>query len=187
MDDIKKIHKETEEEMKKAITALQREFATLRTGVASVTILDNIFVECYGSTCPLKQIASLNAPEPRLLVIQPYDRSLIGSVEKAILKSDLGLNPASDGTFIRIPIPRLTEERRKELSKLVSKLTEESKVSVRRSRGEANKHLEALEKDKKISEDDEKRGQEEIQKLTDKYIELLDKVAGEKTKEIMKV
>jgi len=187
MEQIKKVLGEVEEEMKRAIVATQKEFATLRTGVASVALLDNIYVECYGSTSPINQVASVTAPEPRLLVIQPWDRSLIGNIEKAILKSDLGLNPANDGVFIRIPIPRLTEERRRELSKLVAKLTEEGKVSIRRYRGEANKKLKALEKDKVISEDEERRGVDDVQKVTDKYINILDDIAKEKTSEIMNV
>jgi len=187
MEEIKKILDEAEEDMKKAVNATQREFMSLRTGIASVALLDNIYVECYGSTSPLNQIASVTAPEPRLLVVQPWDRSLIGNVEKAILKSDLGLNPANDGTFIRIPIPRLTEERRKELSKLVAKLTEEGRVSIRRNRGEANKKIKALEKDKVISEDQWRGSQDDVQKLTDKYIQILDEMAKEKTEEIMNV
>jgi ribosome recycling factor len=178
---------ETEKKMQKAIEAASREFASIRTGTASTSLVDKIKVECYGTTSLLKEIASITTPEPRLIVVQPWDKSIIADIEKAILKADLGLNPTNDGNIIRIPIPRLTEERREELSKLISKIAEEIKVSIRRSRGDANKELKDLEKSKDISEDEQLWGEEQIQDLTDKYTEKVETMMEEKIKEIKQI
>jgi len=176
-----------EEKMKKAITSLQREFSTLRAGRASPALVERLEVDYYGTPTPLNQIAGISAPEPRLLVIQPWDKSSISNIEKTILKSDLGLNPINDGNVIRLNFPQLTEERRNELVKFVRKKAEESKVAIRNIRREANDTLKAQEKDGDLSEDEKKRSQDEIQKLTDKYIEEVDKVLSQKEKEIKEV
>lgn len=184
---IKKVLKETEKKMEKAIEAAGREFSSIRTGLASSSLVDNIKVECYGTTTMLKEIASITTPEPRLLVVQPWDKTLIPDIEKAILKSELGLNPTDDGNIIRIPIPRLTEERREELQKLLSKMAEEIKISIRRSRGEAKKTLENLERDKEISEDEMNWGVDQVQDLTDEYIEIVEEMVEKKSEEIKQV
>ena len=162
------------------IDHVRRELGGVRTGRASVTILDTVHVEAYGSPMPLNQVASLSIPEPTLIVAQPFDPSLMGAVEKAIRSSNLGLNPTNDGKVIRIPIPALTEERRKELSKLVHKHAEEGRNGVRQVRRDANDKLKKLLKDHKISEDDERRGLEEVQKMTDQHITLIDDLQKKK-------
>jgi ribosome recycling factor len=173
--------------MVKALDVLKKELQSLRAGRANPAILEKITVDYYGSPTPINQMANITAPEPRLLVIQPWDKSIIPNIEKAILKSDLGLNPSSDGTVIRLAIPQLTQERRKELAKVVKKKGEDAKVAVRNIRREANELLKNLEKSKDISEDDNKRSQEDVQKLTDKFIQEIDKVLENKEKEIMEV
>jgi ribosome recycling factor len=179
--------KDAETRMKKAVSAVQHEFATVRTGRASASILEKIQVDYYGVQTPLLQIASVNAPEPQLLVVQPYDRNSIKDVEKAILASDLGLNPANDGQVIRVPFPPLTEERRVELVKLCRNYAEEGRVAIRNIRRDANEKLKHAEKDHDISQDDLRRAETEIQKLTDAYIEELDTALGHKEEEIMEV
>jgi ribosome recycling factor len=179
--------KDAETRMKKAVSAVQHEFATVRTGRASASILEKIQVDYYGVQTPLLQIASVNAPEPQLLVVQPYDRNSIKDVEKAILASDLGLNPANDGQVIRVPFPPLTEERRVELVKLCRNYAEEGRVAIRNIRRDANEKLKHAEKDHDISQDDLHRAETEIQKLTDAYIEELDTALGHKEEEIMEV
>jgi ribosome recycling factor len=179
------IRKETEERMKKSLEALRQDLQSVRTGRATPALLDGVRVEYYGSPVPLKQIATVSAPEPRLLVVQPYDKSSLGDVEKGIQKADLGLNPSNDGQIIRIPIPPLTDERRQELARKVKKTGEEYKVSIRNIRRDANEELKALEKDKKASEDETRRGQTEIQKLTDDHVKKIDELLGVKEKEIM--
>jgi len=181
------VYLEAEEKMKKAVSAFQRELSTLRAGRASPALVDKIEVDYYGIPTPLNQIASISAPESRLLVIQPWDKNVISNIEKAILKSDLGLNPNNDGNVIRLSFPQLTEERRKELVKFVRKKAEEGKVAVRNIRREANDSLKSMEKKGDISEDDSRRFQDEIQKLTDKYIEEVDEVLQNKEKEILEV
>ena len=178
---------ETKEKMEKVIEALQKELSQIRTGRATTTLLDGIKVECYGQQMPLNQVASISVPEVRLLVIQPWDKTIIGTIEKAILKSDLGLNPVNDGHFIRLPIPTLTEERRKELVKLVRKFGEEYKVSLRNIRRELNDKLKKLEKDKVIREDELYRLQDESQKITDESIKKVDELVEKKEQEIMQV
>jgi ribosome recycling factor len=181
---LEEIYKETEEKMAKSCELLKKEFIKLRTGRASPGIVENIQVNAYNSILPLSQVASCMVPEPRLLMIKPWDRSLLPEIEKAILRSDLGLTPMNDGTVIRLNIPSLTEERRKNLVKLARRMAEESKIAIRNVRRSAK---EEIKKDEKISEDDEKRADEKIQKLTDKYIEKIDKICGNKEKEIMEI
>jgi len=184
---IDKSLKETEARMKKAVQALQDELVTIRTGRASPSLIERLHVEYYSVSTPLNQIATISAPEARLLVVQPWDHSVLGAIEKAILKSDLGLNPTNDGRVIRVMIPYLSEERRKELIKIVHKKAEEGRVAVRNCRRDGLEDLQKLQKDKLISEDDFKRGKEELQKLTDRFIERVDEVAGNKEEEILEV
>ena len=157
----------------------------MRTGRASVTILDSVHVEAYGSHMPVNQVASLSIPEPTLIVAQPFDPSLMGAIEKAIRSSNLGLNPTNDGKVVRIPIPALTDERRKELSKLVHKYAEEGRNGVRQVRREANDRLKRLLKDHKISEDDERRGLEDVQKITDQHVAMIDDLQKKKDSELL--
>lgn len=182
-----RIEQEAEAKMKKTLENLRRELASLRAGRATPALLDKVMVDYYGSPTPVNQVANISVPEPRLLVIQPWDRSLIPAIEKAILKSDLGLTPSSDGTVIRLAIPRLTEERRRELTRIVKKKAEEAKVAIRNIRREANDSLKRLQKDGTVSEDEEKKRQEEVQKLTDTYSNEVDSVALAKEKEIMSI
>jgi ribosome recycling factor len=184
---IREVITEAVDRMSKAVEALRKDYTTLRAGRATPSLLDKVQVEYYGVPSPINQVANISTPEARLLVIQPWEKTLIPDIEKAILKSDLGLNPSSDGTIIRIPIPQLTQERRNELVKSVKKKAEESKIVVRNVRRDANDQLKDFEKDGEISEDDNRRGQEEVQKLTDKYIKEIDHVADNKEKEIMEV
>jgi len=173
--------------MEKAIDDFRKELATIRTGRASISILDNIHVDYYGVPTPINQVAQLATPEATLVTVQPYDVSLIGPIEKSIRTSDLGLNPSNDGRLIRIPIPALTEERRKTLAKHVHKVLEDHRTAVRNIRRDVNDHLKKMLKDKAISEDDEKHYLDEIQKLTDDHIHKLDEVAKKKEQEIMTV
>jgi len=184
---IDKSLKETEARMKKAVQALQDDLVTIRTGRASPALIERLHVEYYGVSTPLNQIATISAPEARLLVVQPWDHNAMGAIEKAILKSDLGLNPTNDGRVIRVMIPYLSEERRKELIKIVHKKAEEGRVAVRHCRRDGLEDLQKLQKDKLVSEDDFKRGREELQKLTDRFIERVDEVAGNKEEEILEV
>jgi ribosome recycling factor len=177
--------KEAKRKMDKVLEAMARDLSRIRTGRASVALLEGIKVDCYGTSMPLPQVASLAAPESRLLTVQPWDPAVLGDIEKAILKSDLGLNPVNDGKVIRLPIPALTTERRKELVKSVKKMGEEAKVALRNLRRDANEDLKEMKKEKLLSEDEAHRGQEEVQKLTDDYIKKVDVQAGEKEKEIM--
>ena len=181
------VHQSMEHKMQKAIEVLKTEFTAIRTGRANAGLLDNVRVMSYGNPAPLNQVASISVPEARLIVISPWDKGLMGEIEKAILKSDLGLTPANDGKVIRLPIPTLTEERRRELAKVVKKMAEDSKVAVRNIRREANDEVKKLEKDHKISEDDSKKAHDDTQKVTDKYIALIDEVLQKKEKEIMEV
>lgn len=179
--------KEAEERMHKAVDALRKEYGTIRAGRANPGILDKVSVDYYGTPTPVNQLANISVPEPRLLVIQPWDKSTLPAIEKAILKSDLGLNPSSDGTVIRIVIPQLTAERRNELVKTVKKKAEEARVAVRNVRRDINDHLKKLEKDHTASEDEVKRAQDDVQKMTDKYIKEIDHVMDVKEKEITEV
>jgi ribosome recycling factor len=173
--------------MEKALGDLQHEMASIRTGRASLGILDHIRVDYYGTPTPLNQLANLHVPEPSLITIQPWDGSQIGSIERAIRASDLGLNPANDGKLIRLPIPPLTEERRKELVKKLHHAAEHHRVAVRNIRRDGNEAVKKLTKDKKITEDDEKRAVDEIQKMTATYMDKIDQAAKVKEQEIMQV
>ena len=179
------IYQETRESMSKSIEALERELTRVRTGRASLSILDGIKMDYYGTLTPLNQMATLAVPESRLITIQPWDVSVIKDIEKAILKSDLGLTPANDGKILRISIPPLTEERRKELVKLVHKMSEGHKVSVRNVRRDSNELLKSLKKDGDISEDEAFKAQDEIQKITDEHVKLIDEYYTKKEKEIL--
>jgi ribosome recycling factor len=181
------IYAETEDRMDKVISAFQRELSTLRAGRATPALLDRIEVDYYGAMTPLNQLAGVTAPESRLLVIQPWDKQALGDIEKAIMKSDLGLMPNNDGNVIRLSIPQLTEERRKELVKLVRKKAEESKVGIRNVRRDANDDIKQLEKSNDISEDERRRSQDKIQELTDKKILEIDAVMAVKEQEMMEV
>ena len=174
-----------ETSMKKGVEATVREFTGVRTGRASAALLQGITVECYGTSTPLQQVASVAIPETRLMTIQPWDQSLLSAIEKAILKSDLGITPSSDGRVVRIAIPPLTEERRKELVRIVRRMAEEGRVTIRNVRRDGNENLKALEKQKQISEDDLKKGTESVQKLTDKYIKAIEAALTNKEKEIL--
>ena len=182
---IESIFEETKESMGKSVEALKNELSRMRTGRASLSILDGIKVDYYGTLTPLNQMATLAVPESRLITIQPWDASVIKEIEKAILKSDLGLTPSSDGKIIRISIPQLTEERRKELVKLVHKVCEDYKVSVRNYRRDSNDLLKSMKKEGEISEDEAFKAQDNVQKITDEYIKLIDECYKEKEKEIL--
>ena len=184
---IKDILASHEERMQKSIEALKREFATLRAGRATPSLLDKVTVDYYGAPTPVNQIAKVSVPEPRMIIIQPYEKSILHDIEVAIMKSDLGLSPNSDGTAIRLAIPALTQERRQELVKSVNKKAEEAKVAIRNVRRDGNDAIKKLEKAKEITEDDAKRGQESMQKLVDKYIKLVDTTKDAKEKEVMEV
>lgn len=173
--------------MAKALEAFKRELSKVRTGRASLSLLDDIRIDYYGTLTPLNQVGALAVPEPRLITIQPWEKNLVGEIEKAILKSDLGLNPSSDGQLIRLVFPPLTEERRKEMVKQVKRMGEDAKVAVRNARREANDTLKKLEKDKEISEDDLKRGEKEVQDVTDDYVARVDQVLAEKEKDLMEI
>ncbi|MBT2691477.1 ribosome recycling factor [Bacillus sp. ISL-55] len=175
------------ERMSKAIQAYTRELASIRAGRASASLLDRVQVDYYGAPTPVNQLAGISVPEARLLVIQPYDKTILGEIEKAILKSDLGLNPSNDGSIIRIAIPQLTEERRKELAKQVKKEAEEAKIAVRNIRRDGNEDLKKLEKNGEITEDDLRGYSDDIQKLTDEHIAKIDQITKDKEKEIMEV
>jgi ribosome recycling factor len=181
------IIQDTETRMKKSLTNLQKEFAAIRTGRANPTMFDGIKVEVYGSQMPLNQTATISIPEPRLVVIQAWDQGNLGAIEKAILKSDLSLNPSNDGNLIRIQIPDLTEESRKEYVKLAKQKSEECKVAIRNIRRDGNDTIKSLEKDKDISEDESKSGMDNIQKITDKYVEESSKITENKEKEILSI
>lgn len=182
---IDKVYKETKDKMEKAIEALRKELSRIRTGRATSALLDGIRVQYYGSQVPLNQVGSVAVPDSRQITIQPWDVKAIGEIEKAILKSELGLTPINDGKLIRINIPSLTEERRRDLVKVTKKMAEESRVALRNIRRESNEGLKVLKKDKAISEDDLFKGQDEIQKITKDFIERLDRLGEEKEKEIM--
>ncbi|WP_251549143.1 ribosome recycling factor [Neobacillus muris] len=183
----KQVINQAKERMTKAIQAYTRELATIRAGRASASLLDRITIDYYGAPTPVNQMAGITTPEARLLVIQPYDKSVLGDIEKAILKSDLGLNPTNDGSVIRLAIPQLTEERRKELVKLVKKESEEAKIAVRNIRRDANDDLKKLEKAGEITEDALRGFSDDIQKLTDEHINKIDQITKDKEKEIMEV
>ena len=184
---INELIKDGEQRMHGAVEALHREFKQLRTGRASTAMLDGITVDYYGTPTPLSQVANLTVPESTLLVAQPWDKGMIGAIEKAIMVADLGLNPANDGKIIRIPVPALTEERRKELVKKAHVMTEESRTSIRQVRRDVNDKLKKIEKEHEIGQDDERRAHDEVQKLTDKFVDEVNKILRHKEEEIMEV
>ena len=171
--------------MGKTVDALNREFNKIRTGRATPALLEGIKVECYETQMPIEQVASISVPESRLIIVQPWDQSIIGDIEKAILKSELGLTPMNDGKIIRIAIPPLTEERRKELAKLARKIAEESKIAIRNQRRDANEMFKDLKNEKEISEDEFYKCQNEVQKITDEFIKKIDEITAQKEKEIL--
>lgn len=179
--------KSTKDKMNHSIEATEREFAAIRTGRATPALLDRIKVEYYGSEMPIVQVATVSVPEARQLLISPWDKAVLPAIQKAIHASDLGLTPNSDGSTIRLEIPTLTEERRKELTKIVHHKAEEGKISIRNVRRDANEHLDKREKAKELSEDDVERGKKEIQKLTDEFIAKVDQLTAKKVEEIMEV
>ncbi len=179
--------KDLETRMQAAVELLAREFSGVRTGRANTALLDGVRVEAYGVQTPINQMASLSVPDPKTLVIQPWDTSQIPAIEKAILKSDLGLTPSNDGKVIRLTMPTLTEERRKQLAKTVGKLAEETRVAIRNIRRDANDRLKALAKDKKVSQDEERRGHDQIQRSTDKFIAKVDELTKKKEQEILAI
>jgi len=185
VNDLKSLYAEVGKRMNTAIDHLKHELAGVRTGRASAGILDPVHVEAYGSRLPLNQLASLSIPEPTMIVAQPFDPSQLGAIEKAIRASDLGLNPSNDGKVVRIPVPPLTEERRKELSRHVHKMSEEGRNGVRLVRRDANERLKKLLKDHKISEDDERKGLDEVQKITDNHIKAIDDLQKKKDQELL--
>ena len=182
---VEKIYKDTKEKMNKAVEALKKDLSRIRTGRASISLLDGIRVQYYGSQLPLNQVASIAVPESRQITVQPWDLKALADIERAILKSELGLTPANDGKIIRIPIPPLTEERRRELVKVIKKMAEESRVILRNLRREANESLKDLKKEKTIPEDAFFKAQEEVQKITNQTIEKIDRISEEKEKEIL--
>ncbi|MDP6178842.1 MAG: ribosome recycling factor [Desulfatiglandales bacterium] len=179
------IFSELRREMNLTIETLKKEFLRIRTGRASTALLDNIKVNCYDTQMPLEQVASLSVPESRAIVIKPWDQSILGEIEKSILKSELGLTPMNDGKMIRISIPPLTEERRKSLAKLAKKMAEEDKISMRNHRRDANELLKELKNKKEISEDEMYKSQDEVQKITDEFVKKIDEINAEKAKEII--
>lgn len=178
---------ETRAQMEKAVDATRREFASVRTGKATPGLLDTVRVDAYGGKLPLNQVGTVAAPEPRLLVVQPWDKSLITEIEKAIRSADLGLNPANDGNVIRVPVPALTEERRRDMARLLHKLAEEGRVAVRHARQEANKEIKRRQQSHEIGEDEAHRLTDEVQKLTDEYTGRLDHLLASKEQEVMEV
>jgi ribosome recycling factor len=173
--------------MDKALDAMRREFSSVRTGKASPALLDTVRVEAYGTQMPLNQVATVSVPEPRMLVIQPFDRAMMGPIEKAIQTADLGLNPSNDGKVVRVPIPALTEERRKEFARLLHKMAEDGRVAVRQARKDANDEIKHRQKDGEISEDEARREQDQVQKLTDQYVDKIDELLKHKEAEVMEV
>jgi len=181
---VKEIIHDTETKMKKTVESTQREFSAIRTGRASTALLDNVKVDYYGATTPLRQLAAVSTPDARLIVIQPWDKNAMAEIEKAILKSDIGITPTNDGKVIRLSMPSLTQERRSELDKVLKKIAEDGRVSIRTGRHSAIEHVKKLEKDKTATEDERFKAQEDIQKLTDKYIKEIDTNLAAKEKEI---
>jgi ribosome recycling factor len=184
-NDLKSMFAEVKSRMDAAIERVRRDLANVRTGRATVGLLDGVQVDAYGSKMPINQLATLSVPEPAMIIAQPFDPSLMGAIEKAIRASDLGLNPANDGKVVRVPIPALTEDRRKELSRHVHKQAEEGRNGVRQVRRDANDRLKKLLKDHKISEDDERKGLDQIQKLTDEHVKSIDELQKKKDQELL--
>lgn len=184
---LEKIIHETDDKMKKAVDFTRQELSKLRSGKASVALLDDIKIDYYGQKLPIAQTASVSTPDAHLITVQPWDKSIIREIEKAILAANVGLTPVNDGTVIKLSVPSLTEERRKELVKVAKKFAEDGRISIRNIRRDSNEHLKKAEKDEHVSEDERKHGEGEVQKLTDKYIKHLDDILTGKEKEIMEV
>lgn len=184
---INEVLSECRSAMSKAVKALRKEMTKIRTGRASTSLLDDVVVEYYGAPTPLNQVATLSTPEARLITIQPWEKNLIPEIEKAIFKADLGLTPSSDGQLIRLPVPALTEERRREMVKIIKRMAEEAKISVRNARRDANENLKMLEKEKEITEDERKRAEKDVQQVTDEYVENVDDLVDAKEQEVMEV
>ena len=184
---VKEVMSSHEEKMQKALDVLRKDYSTLRAGRATPALLDKITIDYYGTQTPINQVGNISVPEPRMIVIQPWEKKVLSLIEKAIMKSDLGLTPTSDGSVIRLVIPQLTQQRRTELVKVVHKKAEDSRVVIRNLRRDANDAFKKMEKDKLISEDEAKKAQEDTQKLTDKYIKEIDQIMSVKEKEIMEV
>ena len=184
-DDLKGMFTEVKSRMDGAIDRVRRDMASVRTGRATVSLLDGIQVEAYGSRMPINQVATLSVPEPSMIIAQPFDPTLMGAIEKAIRASDLGLNPANDGKVVRVPIPALTDDRRKELSRHVHKQAEEGRNVVRQARRDANERLKKLLKDHKVSEDDERKGLDQVQKITDEHVKLIDDLQKKKDQDLL--
>jgi ribosome recycling factor len=187
MNTVNEIEANAKQRMEKALSDLQHAMATIRTGRASVNLLDNVKVDYYGTLTPVNQLANLHVPEPGMITVQPWDTSQIAPIEKAIRTADLGVNPSNDGKLIRIPIPPLNEERRKDLAKKLHGVAEDHRVSIRNIRRDANEHIKKLAKEKKIAEDEDRRGHDGTQKLTDTYMQKLDQLARTKEKEILEI
>ena len=181
------VHNDTEENMQKTIESCRDELTGIRAGRANPSLLDRVTVEYYGTYTPLNQIANISVPEPRMIVIQPWDATIINDIEKAIMKSDLGINPSNDGKIIRLSVPQLTEERRVELTKIVKKTGENSKVALRNQRRDANDTIKKMAKANEITEDEEKQAETKVQEITDKYVKEIDKLIEQKEKEVMEV
>ncbi|MEC9491306.1 ribosome recycling factor [Flexistipes sp.] len=179
--------KDLKKQMKKTLEHYRDELRSVRTGRASVTMFDNVKVNYYGSPTPVSQVATLQAPDARLVTIQPWDPNMIAEIEKAIQSSNMGFNPSNDGNIIRVPIPQLTEERRKEIMKMVKKMSEEAKIAIRNERRSGNEDIKRLEKEKEISEDEAKKALEQIQNLTDEYIDKIDELTSKKEDEVMQI
>ncbi|MBD1400943.1 ribosome recycling factor [Pelovirga terrestris] len=184
---IDEVLKEARSGMDKAIKALKKEMTKVRTGRASTALLDDVKVEYYGVPTPLSQVATLSAPEARLITVQPWEKNLLPAIEKAIFKADIGLTPSSDGQLIRLPVPALTEERRLEMVKLIKRMAEDARISVRNARRDANENLKMLEKEKEITEDEQKRGEKDVQQLTDEYISNIEVVIQSKERELLEI
>lgn len=184
---IDEVLSEARSAMDKAIKALKKEMTKVRTGRASTALLDDVKVEYYGVPTPLSQVATLSAPEARLITVQPWEKNLLPAIERAIFKADIGLTPSSDGQLIRLPVPALTEERRLEMVKLIKRMAEDARISVRSARRDANENLKMLEKEKELTEDEQKRGEKDVQQLTDEYIGNIDMVLQSKERELMEI
>jgi len=184
---LKKTLREAEEKMQQCTEVLKKRYATMRGGRATPEMVSGIKVECYATKMNLSQLANISTPEPRLIVIEPWDKSIIENIKKAIMASDLGVNPSDDGNLIRVPLPPLTEERREELAKLIKQWAEEAKIAIRNIRREIREQIEKMEEEKEISEDEKKRAEKEIQSLTDRYIEVVDELRDKKVEEIKKI
>lgn len=184
---VNEVLSEAKKAMEKAVKALKKEMSKVRTGRASISMLDDVTVEYYGVPTPLSQVATLSVPEARLITVQPWEKNLIPAIEKAIFKADLGLTPSSDGVLIRLPVPALTEERRREMVKMIKRMAEDAKISVRNARRDANENLKMLEKEKEITEDAQKRSEKDVQQLTDEYVSTIDVVVQTKEQEVMEI